>query len=165
MNKNLKIARMFILIRSLLTGFIGGLIWSSLGVLMYYFNFSEVNPKKFILRPWKSVEWTSGWLGDIVTIILLAILSIVVAVIYYTLFKKIYSIWIGVIYGTMIWIIIFFLVQPLFPSTKQLAELSNETIISTICLFILYGAFIGYSISYDYYDTYVVAKKRNSNEN
>lgn len=165
LNKNMKVARMLIFIRALLTGFIGGLLWSSLGVFMYYFNFSEVNPKKFILRPWKSIEWTNGWLGDIVTIVILAILSIVVAIIYYILFKKFYSIWGGVIYGSMIWIIIFFLVQPLFPSAKQLIDLSKETIISTVCLFILYGAFIGYSISYDYYDTYVLGKEKESTEN
>lgn len=159
----MKVARVLIFIRSLLTGFIGGLIWSTIGVIMYYFNFTEVDPKKFILRPWKSLEWTSGWLGDIVTIISLAILSIVVAVVYYLLFKRIYSIWMGVIYGIITWLIVFLLVQPLFPNTKQLLELSNETIISTICLFILYGTFIGYSISYDYYDTYVLEKREAHN--
>lgn len=165
MNKNMKVARILILLRSLMTGFIGGFIWSIFGVIMYYFNFTEVDPKKFILRPWKSVEWTSGWLGDIVTVLILAILSIVVAIVYYILFKKIHSIWMGVIFGAIIWLIIFFLIQPLFPNTKQLLDLSNETIISTICLFILYGTFIGYSISYDYYDTYVLGKTRRSNEN
>lgn len=165
LNKNMKVARILVFIRSLLTGFIGGLLWSSLGVIMYYINFSEVNPKKFILRPWKSVEWTNGWLGDIVTIIILAILSIVVAIIYYILFKRVYSIWIGVIYGSIIWAIIFLLVQPLFPNTKQLIDLSKETIISTVCLFILYGAFIGYSISYDYYDTNVLGKEKERSEN
>jgi|SRR5690625_5113128 len=160
MNKNMKVAKMLIFIRSILTGFIGGLIWSTLGIMMYYFNFTEVDPKKFVLRPWKSVEWTDGWIGDIVTIVILAILSIIGAIIYYFLLKKVYSIWMGVIYGIIIWTITFLLVQPLFPNTKQLLELSNATIISTICLFVLYGTFIGYSISYDYYDTYVLEKRR-----
>lgn len=164
MNKNKKVAKMLIFIRALSTGFIGGLMWSIFGVVIYYFNFVEVDPKKFILRPWKNVDWTSGWLGDIVTIILLAILSIGVAVIYYLLFKKVYSIWMGAIYGVFIWLAIFFLIQPLFPNTKQLFELSNETIISTLCLFILYGTFIGYSISYDYYDTYVLGKDNRSSK-
>ncbi|MYL61082.1 hypothetical protein GLW20_26610, partial [Virgibacillus halodenitrificans] len=31
--------------------------------------------------------------------------------------------------------------------------LTNHTIVSTICLFVIYGSFVGYSISYDYYDT------------
>jgi len=158
MNKNMKIASFFVFIRALLTGFIGGFIWSTFAIFMHYFNFAEVDPKKFILRLWKNIEWTNGWLGDLVTILILAILSIVVALVYYLLFKKVYSIWMGAIYGIVIWIIIFFLIQPLFPNTKQLFDLSNDTIISTICLFILYGTFIGYSISYDYYDTYVLEK-------
>src|SRR5690625_1548407 len=154
MNK-MKVSHFLIFCRTLLTGFVGGLIWSTLAVIMYYFNFAEVDPKKFILRPWKDIEWTNGWLGDLVTISILSTLSIVVALIYYFLFKKILSIWMGVIYGVTLWLIIFFLIQPLFPNTKQLLELNMDTIVSTICLFILYGAFVGYSISYDYYDTFV----------
>lgn len=165
MKRNMKPARFLVFARTLLTGLIGGAIWGTLGVVMYYFNFTEVNPKKFMLRPWKSVEWLSGWLGDIVTIIILAILSMIVALIYYILFKKVYSIWMGAVYGVIIWAIIFFLVQPLFPGTKQLTQLNKETIISTICLFILYGTFIGYAISYDYFDTYVLEKERRSNTN
>src|SRR5690625_4772086 len=98
MRKNMKVSRALIFIRSLLTGFIGGLIWSTIGDIMYYFNFTEVDSKYFILRPWKSMEWTSGWLGDIVTIISLSMLSIAVSVFYYLLFKRIYSIWIRIIY-------------------------------------------------------------------
>ena len=71
----------------------------------------------------------------------------------------------GVFYGITLWMIIFFLIQPLFPNTKQILELNVDTIISTICLFILYGTFVGYSISYDYHDTYVLEKKKYQNEN
>ena len=165
MNKRMKIARFLIFCRTLLTGFIGGLIWSTIAVMMYYFNFAEVDPKKFILRPWKNVDWTDGWLGDLVSILVLSTLSIIVALIYYYLFKKIYSIWMGVFYGIALWVIIFFLIQPLFPNTKQVLELNVDTIISTICLFILYGTFVGYSISYDYHDTYVLEKGKYKNEN
>lgn len=165
MNKKMKIAHFLIFCRTLLTGFIGGLIWSTLAVMMYHFNFAEVDPKKFILRAWKDVDWTNGWLGDLVSILVLSILSIIVALIYYFLFKKIFSIWMGVFYGITLWMIIFFLIQPLFPNTKQILELNVDTIISTICLFILYGTFVGYSISYDYHDTYVLEKKKYQNEN
>lgn len=88
MNAKLKVARFFILMRTLLTGFVGGLIWSTLAVIMYYFNFVEVDPKKFILRPWKNMEWVNGWLGDVVTIFIFTLLSIMIAFIYYLLFKK-----------------------------------------------------------------------------
>lgn len=162
MNENKRIKRFFLLMRSLLTGFISGLLWSTIGVIMYYFNFTEVTPKTFILRPWKSVAWTNGWLGDIVSIVTIAVLSIGIAFIYYGLFKKLPSIWSGVIYGCILWVIFFILIQPLFPHVKQLAELSKETIVTTISLFILYGTFIGYSISYDYYDTFILGKEESA---
>lgn len=72
--------------------------------------------------------------------------------------------WMGIIYGGLLWLVTFFLIQPLFPYTKQIMELSLDTIISTICLFVLYGTFIGYSISYDYYDTYVHNKTQYQHE-
>ena len=37
-----------LLSRSLMTGFIGGIIWSILGTFMYYFNFAEVAPKTIL---------------------------------------------------------------------------------------------------------------------
>lgn len=159
MNKNKQVDRFFLLMRSLLTGFISGLLWSSIGVAMYYFNFIEVTPKTFILSPWKSITWTHGWIGDLISIIIVAIFSIFLAFIYYILFKKFPSIWGGIIYGCIIWLIFFFGVQPLFPHVKQLADLSKETIVTTISLFVLYGTFIGYSISFDYHDTFIAKEK------
>ncbi|WP_067728084.1 YqhR family membrane protein [Oceanobacillus damuensis] len=141
-----------ILSRSLLTGFIGGIFWSSIGSLMYYFNFSEVAPRSFILKSWLSAPWTDRWLGFVITILLAGLISIGAAFIYYGLFKKINSMWVGLFYGAALWGAIIILMQPMFPNIPAFNELSYNTIISTLCLFILYGTFIGYSISYDYHD-------------
>lgn len=159
MNKNKQVDRFFLLMRSLLTGFISGLLWGSIWIVMYYFNFTEVTPKTFILSPWRNISWTQGWLGNLICIIILATLSVVMAFIYYVLFKKLPSIWVGVFYGCIIWVIFFVGVQPLFSHVKQLAEFSKETIVTTISVFVLYGTFIGYSISFDYYDTFIAGKK------
>jgi hypothetical protein len=144
--------RLSLLSRALLTGFIGGILWSSIGSLMYYFNFSEVAPKSFLLKSWLDASWTDRWLGVIIAILLAGVISILPALIYYGLFKKINSMWMGVLYGVVLWVIIFYLMQPIFTNIPQLIDLSYNTIISTICLFILYGTFIGYSLSYDYHD-------------
>ena len=154
--------RSFLLARSLLTGFIGGIFWSAVGVVMYYFNFTEITPKTFIFRSWKTSGWTEGWLGDVVSIFVLGIISILIAFIYYGLLKKVNSMWMGVIYGIIIWVIFFMFIQQMFPNAKQFIDLSKDTIISTLSLFILYGAFIGYSISYDYYDTQVLGKAKDT---
>lgn len=55
-------------------------------------------------------------------------------------------------YGIVLWVILFYILQPIFPNIPSLHELDKDTIITTLCLFIVYGTFIGYSISYDYHE-------------
>lgn len=139
--------------RSLITGFIGGIIWSAFGVVMYFFDFSEVAPKSYLLRSWITADWTDSWLGNIVSVLMIGVLSLLTAFIYYVLFKKVNSLWMGAGYGIILWVIVFYILQPIFPNIPDLIDLNRYTIVSTICLYILYGVFIGYSISYDYHDT------------
>lgn len=150
-----------LLARSLLTGFIGGLIWSTFGIIMYYFNFTDVGPTSFILRSWLNAKWTSEWLGDVISIVLIGIISIVVALIYYGLLKRMRSMWIGALFGIVLWGMVFYILQPIFPNIAPLNEFDKNTIISTLCLFIIYGTFIGYSISYDYHDMMIRGNKLN----
>lgn len=138
--------------RSILTGFIGGIIGSLLGLFMYYFNFIEVSAKSYVIRSWTTAPWTDTWLGNVVTILFIGLLSIGVALLYYGVFKKIYSLWMGVAYGILLWVIVFFVLQPIFSNVPTVAELELNSIVSSICLYILYGTFIGYSISFDYHD-------------
>ena len=138
--------------RSLQIGFIGGLICSMFGLFLAYFNFTKVGPTSFMLRSWLDAKWTEEWLGNVISIIMIGVLSIVVAIIYYGLLKKMHSMWVGAIFGIVLWVIVFFLLQPIYPNIPPLEEIGKNTIVSTLCLFILYGTFIGYSISYDYND-------------
>src|SRR5699024_1892228 len=131
-------------------GFWGGILWSIAAVIMYYFNFTEVAPKTFLIKSWTTANWASGWLGDAISVLIAGVLSILIAFIYYGLLKKVTSMWMGVVYGLVIWGIIFYVLQPVFPRVPQLVDFDKNTVISTICLFILYGTFIGYSISFDY---------------
>ncbi|WP_342665447.1 YqhR family membrane protein [Paucisalibacillus globulus] len=144
--------------RSLLTGFIGGILASILGFLMYYFNFMEVSAKSYLLRSWTTAGWTDTWLGELVTIMIVGILSIGVALVYYGVLKKINSIWTGMIYGLILWAIVFVVLQPIFSKIPNLVEMEIKTIVSALCLYILYGIFIGYSISFDYQETVAIPK-------
>jgi len=148
-----------ILPRSLFTGFIGGLLWSMLGVVMHYFNVSQVAPKTFFLRSWLKTDWTSGWLGDVVSIGMAGIVSVLTAYIYFGLFKRINSMWMGSVYGIVLWLLVFYIFKPIFTNIPQLTEMDVHTIVSTLCLYVLYGTFIGYSISYDYHDTMLKGRR------
>lgn len=142
-----------ILKRAIVTGFVGGILAGLMAIFMYYFNFAEVHPKHYLLTSWIDDTWAQRWIGDVVSVILIGFLSIIVALIYFLIFKKIYAMWVAGLFGLVMWGIVFFMLQPLFTNIQPLTKLSQDTIISTICLFLLYGVFIGYSISYDYIDT------------
>ncbi|HLR40473.1 MAG TPA: YqhR family membrane protein, partial [Virgibacillus sp.] len=83
------------------------------------------------------------------------------AFIYYGLLKKVISMWMGVVYGLILWGIIFYILQPVFPTLTPVVDFDKETIVTTLGLFILYGTFIGYSISFDYNDMRIKEKKEN----
>ncbi|WP_407268355.1 YqhR family membrane protein [Radiobacillus sp. PE A8.2] len=143
---------MSFLSKSLLTGFVGGVLWSFIGVIASYFNFSSVSPATFILRSWLQTDWSDGWLGELIAVTVIGIISIITAIVYYGLLKKYPGIMVSGIYGIALWFIIFYLLQPVFPNVPAMTELDSNTIVTTLCLFLLYGIFIGYSISYEYQD-------------
>src|SRR5699024_12640207 len=104
-------------------------------------------------------EWTNRWLADVVSIGLISCVSVVVAFVYFLLFRRIHSLWLGLLYGLLLWVLVFYVFQPVFPNVPQLVDLNYTTIVSTICIYALYGTFVGYSISYDYYDTWLKEMK------
>ncbi|MDY0405601.1 YqhR family membrane protein [Virgibacillus sp. 179-BFC.A HS] len=138
--------------RVAIIGFVGGVFWSTIGFFMYYFNFVEISAKSILLRSWLRRPWTDGWLGEVISILMTGILSIAVAYISYFLLRKWYSMWGGVILGAVCWLLVFIVLHPLYPNVPTIYEMQQESIVSTFCLFVIYGVFVGYSIAYDYYD-------------
>jgi len=138
--------------RMLITGLVGGIFWGIIWLLLYYFNLTELAPEHFLLNPFTQAEWVDVWVGDFISIILTALISIGASIVYYILFRRINSMWMGVFYGLGLWVILFFLFQSLYANISPFFELDIRTLVSTIGLFILYGTFIGYTISYDHLD-------------
>jgi Conserved membrane protein YqhR len=130
-------------------GFIGGVFWSFLAYIAAIFNFTEVSPN-LLLQPIALGDWKDGTLGNIISIVLIGVISIGVALVYFIVLKRFTSMWIGIAFGALLWGLVFFILNPIFPNLKTVFELSRATIVTTICLYILYGVFVGYSISFDY---------------
>lgn len=130
-------------------GLFGGSFWAVMGYLAYFLGFTSIHPN-MILEPWAFGSWKKEWLGTIISIILIGLFSVVVAFIYYAALKKFKGILAGLIYGVVIFLLVFFVLHPLFPSIGPFFKLSRDTIITSICLYMVYGVFVGYSISYEY---------------
>ncbi|RHW41093.1 hypothetical protein D1B31_09115 [Neobacillus notoginsengisoli] len=133
----------------LLTGLWGGLFWSFIGQIGYYFHFTKI-PPRVILEPWALGHWKHEWSGTLVSIILIGIISIGVAFIYAAVLKKAGGLLSGVAYGVLLFLLVFLLLNPMFPGISPYKDLDRNTMVTSVCLFILYGVFVGYSISWEY---------------
>ncbi|WP_100404769.1 YqhR family membrane protein [Bacillus solitudinis] len=132
-----------------LIGFFGGLIWSLVGYIAFYFNFMRIGPA-LILMPWAFGDWKNTYIGQLIGVGMIAILSIGVAFLYKLILQKFHSIWAAMGFGTGLWLLVFYVLNPIFPGLKAVQNLDFNTIASTLCLYVIYGLFIGYSVSYEY---------------
>lgn len=133
---------------TVITGLFGGIFWSAIAYLAYVFQFTDIRPN-VILEPWTIGDWKEGWLGTLISIIIIGMLSIAVALIYYFTLRKFNRIYIGIGFGLVLFLLVFFVLNPIFPGIAPFNELSRNTIVTSICFYVLYGVFIGYSISYE----------------
>ncbi|MDQ0208979.1 YqhR family membrane protein [Alkalicoccobacillus murimartini] len=133
----------------ILIGFFGGLIWSLVALFGYFFNFMHFGPA-LILMPWALGAWKVTYTGQVVGVVAISLLSIFIAFIYKWLFQKLQSMWAGVGFGALLWVLVFYIFNPFIPGLKAVQNLDLNSIITSLCLFLLYGLFVGYSISYEY---------------
>ena len=110
---------------------------------------SHTIPPRVILEPWALGSWKKEWLGTVISILLIGALSIVAAIIYYATLRKINNMWMGIFYGLILFLLVFFVLNPLFPGIKPFKETDLNTLVTTICLYIVYGLFVGYTICYE----------------
>lgn len=129
-------------------GLFGGLFWGGIWYFLHIFSFTVAGPNYFLL-PFAFGGWKEGMWGNIVGIICMAILSILVAFLYLVAFKKFEGVVPGILYGVGLWMILFLAIGSFAPVIKSAMEMPRETVITTICIFILYGVFIAYSVAFE----------------
>ncbi|MGM7635530.1 YqhR family membrane protein [Bacillus sp. Hm123] len=133
----------------ILIGFYGGLFWGAIAQFVAYFNFISFNPNA-VLKYMHVTEFKKTYLNVGMSILFYIICSLILAFIYYALFRRKKSMWVGVMYGASLWVIFFVVLRSIYPAIPWWRTMNNDTLITTICLLLLYGLFIGYSISYGY---------------
>lgn len=141
---------LIVFINSVTTGFFGGFLLSLFHLVIHFFNISKINHEMILNYFFISGKWIGKWYGYIFFVLFISVLSIIFALIYYVLFRKINGWFIGVVYGLMLWTIFGLFIPLLFYDISFTELVTSRTNVATICSFILYGVFIGYSISYDY---------------
>ncbi|TCT26939.1 membrane protein YqhR [Melghiribacillus thermohalophilus] len=140
-----------VLQKALITGFVGGIFWGGLGSLAYFFNFTSVSHSSFILRSFIMAPWTEGLLGELISLFLLGLISMGASYLYFILFRRARGMFPGIFYGLGLWLLVMFFLNPVFTAVPAAVDLDSVTVTTTVCQYVLYGAFIGYSISYEYH--------------
>ncbi|GAA0350863.1 YqhR family membrane protein [Bacillus horti] len=145
-------------------GFFGGLFASLITYLAHALNFISFGPGVV----WQHLPFTQGMkplmgpLGHGLSILCLSLLSILASSLYYTLFRKLESPWIGIWFGLSLWVLLFLGLNSLISGAMTFQELGFTTNIIFICIFAVYGLFVGYSISYQYLSD-SIEKERETN--
>lgn len=133
-----------------ITAVFGALFWGGIHGALYYLNLTEVS--LFQIKGWFGLgKLSNNWVNFGVTIFLMCVVSYLLCYIYYFLFRTRKEYWIYIAYGVGIFVLFFIVLQPFNRNIPFITELSRLTIITNICIAILYGLFISYTISFDYH--------------
>ncbi len=142
--------RSFLLLNTLITGFFGGVFFSSLHIVSHYFHLTKVDHIQILQFFHLDFFWVKRWYGYLFFIIFSGFLSIVFALLYYFIAKQLHG-WIyGAIYGLLLWLVFVLLIPAMMKTVTFPDFLKTYMNVYYLCSFLIYGIFIGYSISYDY---------------
>lgn len=153
-----------VLIKAILVGVIGSIIFNLFFLVFNYFKLIEINflrnMAKILFGNITGLHWYGKMMLIIVVSLISIIVSIILSMIYFAVLKKFNYWYVGTLYGVFIWIILYVGLPFLFRGDLIIQHHSIHTHINTFCLFILYGTFIGYSISFEYEnEMYHLSKK------
>ncbi|PYI55072.1 hypothetical protein DLM86_11080 [Paenibacillus flagellatus] len=136
---------------SLQIGLFAGLIWGAVKIGASYFKFTRIN-SGFVAKPFftqaymnSTAGFWTGWLAFIA-------FSLVAALLYAGLFRKIRGPWMGLVYGASWWALLYLLFGPVMGMMRRIDRLDWNTIVTDFCFFLVWGLFIGYSISFEFTD-------------
>jgi hypothetical protein len=136
---------------AIMIGFFAGLIWGALRLVYAYFHFSKLDPA-FMAEPFFLNRFLKSNVGWLVGLGCFIIFSIVASIIYAWLLRKRKGPWLGLFYGLSWWLLLFVILGPLLHWIRPFTGWDSNTMLAEGCLFLLWGLFIGYSISFEFTD-------------
>ncbi|MCA0754532.1 hypothetical protein KP806_05675 [Paenibacillus sp. N4] len=136
---------------SLKIGFFAGLIWGTVRWLFYEMKFTTELPG-FAADPFFHRSFLKSFWGILIGIGSFAIISIVAALLYKVVLGRLRGPIPGMIYGAAWWALIFLAIGPWMGITEWVTRAGWNTLFTELCVFILWGVFIGYSIAFEYTD-------------
>lgn len=134
---------------SLYIGFYAGLLWGGVKLLEFAMRFTEVVPG-FMLEPFFRHSFLVTWQGLALGYASFIGFSIVAAVVYGLLFRKLKGPWPGILYGVAWWGALYLLVGPVTQMVPGITQLDINSFVTDLCLFTVWGLFIGFTIALEF---------------
>lgn len=141
--------RAAIWINTLLTGFFGGILLTLSHSAFHYFNISTIHHRDILSLFNLTGSWVNTWYGYLFFVGLMTLFSIVLAIVYYMLLSRINSWLAGFFYGFCLWLIFGLFIPLQWYDVTFSTIYTSYTNVLGLCSLLIYGLFIGYSISYD----------------
>lgn len=132
-------------------GFFAGLIWGGLRIVEYYLRLTDLVPGFLVEFYFRHDFLTTKW-GGVVGWVFFTIFSIAASLIYAAMLHKARGPWNGLAYGLIWWGLLYLLIGPSTGMMPWIYDQGWNTIITDLCLFALWGLFIGYSINVEFTD-------------
>ncbi len=136
--------------RTLFIGWIGGIVF---GILYYFLSYFKLIDKYMVASlklKYGFFSLVTHWYGKVFLLLIISVLSILIAIVYYVIAKKISKWYVGAIFGVVLWLIIYALFSMFLNQNYIINKQTVHQSINSLCLFVLYGLFVGYSISFAY---------------
>lgn len=119
-------------------------------MISYYCHFTE-EPAAFLIKHWIVADQLTKAFGQILGSVSFIIFSILAAILYMWLFRSLEGPWPGLWYGLGWWGILFGL-GPILGFTAINRGVGFTYAATDLCMFIVWGLFIGYSIAFEFTD-------------
>lgn len=144
--KNDSLQKYMLIVKIITIGLCGGLVFAFLILFSLYFHFVDLHMDDIV----RFFNVKHRLVAYCLFIVVIMFISLIVASIYYVTLKK-QNNWLpAAIFGFVLWIILYVFIPFVSLNWNSLSMFSTETHVTTLCIAIMYGTFIGYSISFHY---------------
>ncbi len=131
-------------------GSAAGVIWGLIRWLAVAMNLTKV-PQAFLIDPWvKRSALTYGY-WQIAGFTAFILMSIAAAYVYYGMLRAFRGPVPGLIFGVAWWAAFYAAAGPLVGAIPPLGTIGWNSLLTDLCLFVIWGLFIGYSIAFEFH--------------
>jgi uncharacterized membrane protein YagU involved in acid resistance len=127
-------------------GIAAGILFGGLDYLAYFLQLTNWGPS-LLVRPLVNPDNVHDWQSQLFGIVVGIGFSVLISLLYAHTLVRWQSPWTGMGFGVVLWVICYVILFPLGGWGVPLSKWGLETNITEFCAFLLYGLFIGYSLS------------------